>query len=168
MILTILEILLRATILVTAIIALTRANGLRSFSKMSSFDFAITVACGSIIASSVITASENLVFGLSALVALFLVQRLISKGRIASGAFCNMIENAPLLVMKDGEILHDNLHAARMSETDLYGKLREANAYDISSVLAVVLEPTGDISVLHAPCYSDTKISPEILASVQT
>ena len=43
-----------------AILLLTRIGGKRSFSKMSSFDFAITVASGAIIATTVLSKSVSL------------------------------------------------------------------------------------------------------------
>ena len=51
--------------------------------------------------------------------------------------------------MKDGKICEEALSAERVSKSDLIAKLREANALDMSKVKAVVLETTGDISVLH-------------------
>lgn len=44
---------------------------------------------------------------------------------------------------------HEALAATRVAEDDLIAKLREANVLDFSQVRAVVLERTGDISVLH-------------------
>ena len=45
--------------------------------------------------------------------------------------------------------LDDALAASRVTRADVHAKLREANALDLSRVRAVVLETTGDISVLH-------------------
>jgi len=42
------------------------------------------------------------------------------------------------------------LRAVRMTEDDLYAKLREANVTRWDQVRAVVMESTGDVSVLHA------------------
>ena len=52
-----------------------------------------------------------------------------------------------------------------MTESDLWGKLREANALNFSQVLAVVAETTGDVSVLHAT-DSDRDLQPELLKGV--
>ena len=41
------------------------------------------------------------------------------------------------------------MRARRVEEDDLIAKLREANVCDLSDVRAVVLETTGDITVLH-------------------
>ncbi len=45
------NVLFETVVIVGVVIGLTRLNGLRSFSKQSAFDFPITVATGSVIAS---------------------------------------------------------------------------------------------------------------------
>ena len=59
--------------------------------------------------------------------------------------FKKAFTNTPLLLMKGGEILHDNLSKANVSKGDLYGKLREANVISFKEIRAVVFEVTGDI-----------------------
>ncbi|EPR71316.1 hypothetical protein ADICYQ_0394 [Cyclobacterium qasimii M12-11B] len=61
-----------------------------------------------------------------------------------------MVDNTPLLLMDGEKILGHNLRKARVSESDLRSKLREANITQLSQVKAVVFETTGDISVLHS------------------
>lgn len=66
---------------------------------------------------------------------------------------CNIntvVDNTPLLLMSGDQIIYDALKEARVTEDDLYAKLREANVLDFDEVRAVVLEATGDISVLDA------------------
>lgn len=161
----VIHILLRAALAIALIVALTRLNGLRSFSKMSSFDFAITVAMGSILASAVM-AQEAPVFwtSLGALAAVFIVQRIISQVRTSSSAARKALDNAPLLLMRDGKILEGNLRKGRVSHSDLMGKLREANALRLQDVQAVILEDTGDVSVLHG----DTPVDDCLLDGVRT
>lgn len=130
-----------------ALIALVRLNGLRSFSKMSSHDFAITVAIGSVIASTVVAPSPSLGNGVVALVALFVAQRALSSLR--RHVERSPVDNRPLLLMRDGRILDDNLARAQVTHADLMAKLREANVMRMSEVRAVVMEATGDVSVLH-------------------
>ena len=52
--------------------------------------------------------------------------------------------------MEEGKISHENLKKARVTESDLRGKLREANVIQLSEVRAVIFETTGDVSVLHS------------------
>lgn len=132
----------------TAVILFTRLAGKRSFSKMSSFDFAMTVAVGSLIATTVLSSSVSLWDGIIGLAAIYLLQisvALLRRFRIVKKA----VDNSPLLLMEGENILQKNLKKARVSEDDLRSKLREANVLKLSQVRAVVFETTGDISVLH-------------------
>lgn len=131
-----------------AVILFTRLAGKRSFSKMSSFDFAMTVAVGSIIATTVLSASVSLLQGVVGLAIIYILQFLAAILR-RFGWFQEAIDNSPLLLMVGKNILHNNLKKARVTEGDLRSKLREANVLDPSQIRAVVFETTGDISVLH-------------------
>lgn len=147
-----------------AVIGYTRIAGLRSFSKMSSFDFAITVAFGSIIASVAVFPGARLLNGIIALGALYAFQALaaVARRRHSFGAF---IDNAPLLLMAGDEVLHDNLSRARVTEDDIRGKLREANVLNYGQIRAVVFEQTGDISVLHGSDDFDPALLSDVVGA---
>ena len=132
------------------IIAVVRMVGLRSFSKMTAFDFVVTVATGSLLAgASQATTWPAFFQPVIAMAALLGVQLVVARLRIVSDRFETIIQNAPLLLMRDGRILSEALVASRVAEDDLVAKLREANVLEMKDVRAVVLETTGDISVLH-------------------
>lgn len=126
----------------------TRIVGKRSFAKMSSLDFAVTIAIGSVIASTIILKNVSLVQGGFALLLLYFIQWIASKLRRIE-ALKKMLDNTSLLLMDKSEILHHNLKKANVTEDDLKAKLREANVLNLAEVRAVVFESTGDISVLH-------------------
>lgn len=145
---TLLAIVLCALGIYIALIVFTRLAGKRSFSKMSSFDFAMTVAIGSLLASTILSSSVSLTEGITGLAMVYLLQ--ISAALLRRfGWFKNLIDNSPLLLMDGSRILHENLKKARVAEGDLRSKLREANVIRLDQVRAVVFETTGDISVLH-------------------
>jgi uncharacterized membrane protein YcaP (DUF421 family) len=143
-------VVLKAVGVYIALVAFTRLAGLRSFSKMSSYDFAITVSFGSILASTVLAGEPPLLQSIVALAALFTIQYITSMLRTRSGTVASAVDNGPVLIMAGSDILHDNLRAVRMTEDDLYAKLREANVTRWDQIRAVVMESTGDVSVLHA------------------
>ncbi|MEE4212017.1 MAG: YetF domain-containing protein [Parvularcula sp.] len=138
------------------VIGLVRLVGLRSFSKMTSFDFITTVASGSLLAGAA-QASTWTVFGqaIFALTAIFVVQWTIARIRKGSDAFEHAIQNKPILLMRDGVIDDRALERTRVARSDLIAKLREANVLRFSAVRAVVLETTGDIAVLHGDELED-------------
>ncbi|WP_199803350.1 DUF421 domain-containing protein [Erythrobacter rubeus] len=129
---------------------LIRINGLRSLSKMTNFDFVMTIALGSLLAGAA-QASDWSGFSqpMIAMAALILAQAFSARLRKSSDSFEEIAQNEPLMLMRDGEILRDAMTKARVAESDLIAKLREANVMDFSEVRAVVLETTGDVSVLH-------------------
>lgn len=139
------------------VILLVRILGLRSFSKMTNFDFVMTVAMGSLLAGvSQTNTWSGLLQTLTAMASLFAVQFVVSILRKQSRTFDELVQNTPKFLMRDGVILHDVLRETRVAEDDLIAKLREANALDLTKVKAVVLETTGDISVLHGDNVDET------------
>ncbi len=131
-----------------SVIIMTRICGKRSFSKISSFDFAMTVAVGSIIATTVLSSSVSMLQGIAGLVAVYLLQIGAAFAR-RNKTVRNLMDNSPLLLMDGNRVIEDNLRKARVTRGDLRSKLREANVTRLSQVKAVVFETTGDISVLH-------------------
>jgi len=146
-----------------SIIIYTRIFGKRSFSKMSSFDFAMTVAVGSMLATTVLSESVSLPEGMIGLFFIYLLQ-LVAAYLRRWDTFREAIDNSPLLLMDGSEILHENLLKARVTVTDLRSKLREANVIDLEDVKAVVFETTGDIIVIHA--HDERKLNEWLLQDV--
>ncbi|GAA4780094.1 DUF421 domain-containing protein [Stakelama sediminis] len=132
------------------VIIVVRLIGLRTFSKMTAFDFVVTLATGSCLASAATASSWSaFVQAMIAIAALLVAQMGLAFGRKSSKSVHNGLENEPLLLMRDGEFIEKALKISRVSRSDVVAKLREANALQLSRVRAVVLETTGDISVLH-------------------
>ncbi len=144
-------VLLSAVIIYVELVVLTRVAGLRSFSKLSPFDFAITVAIGSVVATVLLTENPPLLQGMVGLAALYALQMGVAVARRRSSSVKGLVDNEPLLIMEEGQVLEENLEKGRMTRDDLRSKLREANVIRLDEVRAVVMEPTGDVSVLHGP-----------------
>ena len=157
--------LVSAVLIYAMVILYTRVFGLRSFSKMSSFDFAMTVAVGTMLASAIVNKSPSVVQSGVALLSLYLLQLIVAILRQKLGWFSSVVDNQPLLIMDGPTILHDNLKKAQLTESDLRAKLREANVINYSQVKAVVFETTGDVSVLHTG--EQGELDTDILRGVQ-
>ena len=147
----------------STLILVVRIAGLRTFAKMTSFDFATTIAIGSILATISIDPKTSIGNGIVALVAIVFFQVIFAIIQRKSNMFRNAMTNTPMLLMRNGEILEDNLAKSNLHRTELIAKLREANVLEFSQVLAVVLESTGDVSVLHASQNSEEHLSKDLL-----
>lgn len=131
------------------LIVLVRLVGLRSFSKMTSVDFAMTVAVGSVIASTVLTTTPSLPQAAVGLASLFGIQYVVALLRRRTDVAEDVFDNEPVVIMTPEGMRRDVMREERVTEDDVWAKLREANVIHPRQVRAVVLETTGDISVLH-------------------
>ena len=109
------------------LILYTRLVGLRSFSKMSGFDFAITIAIGSILASVTLWQKPTLLDGAVALGVLFGLQFVVGTLRERLPSAARLVDNRPLLLMDGPEVLPDNLQRANMTEADLRTRVRRSS-----------------------------------------
>ncbi|WP_431136831.1 DUF421 domain-containing protein [Psychroserpens mesophilus] len=163
------EILIKVVATVVAIfsiiIFITRISGLRTFAKMSSFDFASTIAVGSILATIVLNPDQSILKGAIALAGIIFFQSIFSFLKRKWDWFNELFTNKPMMLMEDGRFLMNNLRKTNVDPKDVYAKLREANVKDKSEVFAVILESTGDISVIHESKY--VGLSDDILTGVQ-
>lgn len=138
------------------VVAIVRVVGLRAFSKMTAFDFIVTLATGSLLATAASSSSwTSYLQAVTAIVVLLGAQFVLAWTRKRSDAVEHGLENEPLLLMRDGEFIDEAMRLSRVSRSDVIAKLREANALRMSQVRAVVLETTGDISVLHGDGYDE-------------
>ena len=106
------------------IIAITRIFGLRTFAKMSSFDFASTIAVGSVLASVILNSDYSLLKGAVVLVAIIGFQTLFSFLVRKVDVFKELFTNKPQIIMWNGKILHDKLKKCNVGQDDLIKILR--------------------------------------------
>ena len=146
-------------------IALARVFGLRSFAKFTSYDFAVTVAIGSIMAS-VLTSGTSVIHGTFAMFGLLALKLLMSFIHRQWPQTDKVMSNKPILLMKGTTFLTKNMDNANVQREQIIAKLREANVLNFNQVKAVILESTGDISVLHTS-DTDDRFDPALLEGVE-
>ncbi len=147
-------------------ILITRIAGLQTFAKFNSIDFASTITIGSILAAIILNEGQSLLKGAVSLGLVVAFQFFFSYYLRKSKIFQNLFVNRPVLLMENGHILYENLADTNMREEVLIAKLREANVIQLSEVKAVVLESTGDISVLHGS--ADKELDDILLEGVKS
>ena len=150
------------------LICCARISGVRSFAEMSTFDIAVSVAVGSLIATTVATSSPPLAQGAAALVVLYVLQLGVSHVRARRRIAERTVDNRPILLMGEGGVLRRrNMAIARVTEDDLRTHLRAANVSDPAEVRAVIMEGTGTIHVLHGEHPRLAESRPWILDNVR-
>lgn len=145
---TIITIILATVLIYIALIAISRITGLRSFSKMSGFDFVVTIAIGSMIANTIVARNPPFLIAIIAFITLFALQMITARFRYKPTDIGRYIDNKPLLLMDGAQIIEKNMNKSSISRDELYAKLRERGVTQLTQIKAAVLETTGEVSVL--------------------
>lgn len=133
------------------VILLVRVVGTRTLSKMTAFDFLVTLASASLLATAAVSTKwSQFAQAVTAITTLISAQWALAALRRRSEAVKHFIENEPLLLVRDGHFLDKAMHKARVSRGDIFAKLRGADIAGLAKVSAIVLETTGDISIVTA------------------
>lgn len=132
----------------TALVILLRISGKRTLADMNAFDFVVTVALGSILATMVLSASVTLAEGLAALVVLVALQALVAALAARSETVRHAVKAEPTLLVSNGKLLPEAIHSVRLSEAEVFAAIRADGEADLADIAAVVLETNGDISVI--------------------
>ena len=117
-------------------------------------------------ASSILNKNPPLVQSAVGIAAVYALQFALGTARRRWAWVQRAVDNEPLLLMDGPEMLPENMRKGRVTEDDLWGKLREANVLNTNQVRAVVMETTGDITVLHGD-PGGTALQPRLLTGVR-
>lgn len=144
----ILRILIVGVFAYAALIVFLRVSGKRTLSKWNAFDFIVTIALGSTLASVVMSKDIALVEGVFALLLLIGLQFLITSLSVRFDRLKKLIKAEPTLLLDRGEFLHTAMKRERVTESEIRTAIRAAGSASIEEIEAVVLETDGSLSVV--------------------
>ena len=130
------------------IIILLRVSGKRTLSKMNAFDFIVTVALGSSLASVAISRTIPLLDGLLVFALFIFLQFLLTWFSVRVKAIKKIITNEPVLLLYQGQMLQDVMKRERVTEAEINVVARENGSTDLADIHTIVLETTGTMSVV--------------------
>lgn len=133
----------------TSLIILLRVTGKRTLSKMNAFDFVVTVALGSTLATILLNKDVTLAQGVLALALLIGLQFVITWSSVRIRWVRRLVTGEPSLLLYRGEFLRDALHRARVTEDEIRAAVRTAGLASLGDAEAVVLETDGSFSVVQ-------------------
>ncbi|HEX6207873.1 MAG TPA: YetF domain-containing protein [Actinomycetota bacterium] len=128
-----------------------RIAGRRTVSQMSAFDFLVTVAIGTIVANTALVQRPSLLEGLVALVTLLLVQIGIALGRRKWAGLRRLVDLPPIVLVRDGRTAERGMRVPHLTRDDMLERLRREGVYGLDEVALLVLEPTGEVTIVTDP-----------------
>ena len=145
----VLRVMIIAPAAYAALVLILRVSGKRTLSKLNAFDFVITIAIGSTLASIITSKSLALVEGLVALGLLVAMQFLVTALSVRFEGFNRVIKAEPALVLRDGRMLPRAMRRARLTEGEIEAAARAAGVARADQLEAVFLETDGSLTALR-------------------
>jgi uncharacterized membrane protein YcaP (DUF421 family) len=144
--------LLRTTVL-TALAYLFAVSALRLFGKrtlasFNVFDLVVSIALGSVLASTALDSRISLAQGVLAFVLFAALQFAIEWLAVRSRRVRKAAHNRPTLIAFRGRMLEEVMHRERVARGEVLAALRHEGLPSLASARAVVLEADGSISVV--------------------
>lgn len=142
------------------LVVVLRVSGKRTLSQMNAFDFVVTVALGSTLATILLSSDVSWTEGAVALALLAGLQLLVALLSTRWGAVRRAVTAQPVVLVADGLVQHDAVRANRITESQIAQAVRSGGFGDVTLVAAVVLEPNGTLSVIGAESRGDGSALP--------
>ena len=130
------------------LILLLRISGKRTLSKMNAFDFIVTVALGSTLATMLLSKDIALAQGMVAFAVLILLQFLITWTSVRAKWVRTLVTGEPSLLLHKGEPLPKALLQTRITKEELGSAIRSAGLSSFHDAESVILETDGSFSVI--------------------
>lgn len=143
------------------VVAFSRIFGQRQFSTSSTYDLAFIFALGSLI-GRVILVRVSLAAAVLGLLTMFVLHAGTGWLHHNVPVIHRIMQNRPVLLLLDGEVLDDQLAAAHTSHLELYEAIRLNGFGSRSLVRAAVLERNGEISVVAGDDDLDLELFAEV------
>lgn len=140
-----------------AIIFIIRVSGKRTLAQMKAFDFIVTVALGASLATVALNKQVPLAEGIVAFLIFILLQFLVTWTSVRIPQIRNFVTADPSLLLYKGELLRSVMKKERIAQEDLLQKIRDQGYSGYESLDAVILETTGDVTIIQDIHEEDTR-----------
>ena len=131
-----------------ALVALLRVSGKRTLAKMNAFDFVVTVALGSTLATILLSKDVALAEGVTALAVLIALQYIVAWLSVRSGVVRKLVRSEPRLLVRRGQLLDRALTEERVSRDEVLAAIRSEGYSEVERIDALILETDGSFSVV--------------------
>ncbi|MBE0444589.1 DUF421 domain-containing protein [Psychrobacter sp. FME5] len=145
------RIVLTTVMVYLSVVLVTKASGKRSTSQLNNFDWIVTVMIGSLGASTILLKDIPFIEGISSILALYLLQFLVTKYASVSPQFSSFILSEPRIVFYQGQFLPDTMRAERLTRQEIECAMRSEGVNSFDDVEAIVFESDAKLTIIPKP-----------------
>ena len=137
------------TLLIYLFVAVAvRLMGKRQVADMQTTELVTTLIISEVASLPMQNINQPLLSGFVPILLLVAIEILVSILMMKSKKIRGAVVGHPVVVIKDGTILKEQLKSLRISYEDLYSLLRQQEAFDIGNIRYAIVEPNGSLSVM--------------------
>jgi len=152
-----LEVVMRSVIMFVIILVTLRASGKRGMKQLSIFELVLIIGLGSAAGDPMFYEDVGILPALTVFLVIILLYVGITRLTDRFSWFERIMEGQPVYVIQGGKILLDGLNRTGLSREELFAALRLANVEHLGQVKTVLIETSGDVSILFFP---DEQVNP--------
>lgn len=142
------DIVLRATVMFVVLYGLLRLLGKRELGQMTPFELILIVVMGDLIQQGVTHNDFSLTGAVLAIGTFAFWGLMMSWLTYLSPRAEKWLEGEPRVIIRDGELLADNLRRDRMTRAEVEAEMRLAGIGSMKDVAWAILERQGKISFI--------------------
>lgn len=144
------------------LILVLRISGKRTLAQLNAFDFIVTVALGSTLATVLLSSSVAWAEGALALALLAALQLVAAWAAQRVAWIRRGLTSRPTVLCRDGTLLYEAMAAERVTEQSLHQAVRSAGVGGMELVAAVILETNGTVSVISVDQLGSASAMPQL------
>ena len=142
------DIVMRATVMFFILFLLIRLLGKRELGQMTPFELVVLVVLGDLIQQGVTHNDFSLTGATLAISTFAFWALLLSWTTYLFPRAKDLLEGTPRVVVRNGEIVNENLRRDRLTRDEILSEMRLAGIGRISDVAWAILEPQGKMSFI--------------------
>lgn len=143
-----LSFVLKAAVMYFIALVMIRFLGKRALGELGPFDFVVMTGVGHTVVSVALDKSIPFWEGMVILATLAALEYMMGYLALKNQALSNLITGRPVVLIKNGRIIKDNLKKEKFNVDDLMQELRKQGIRDLDEVDMGILESCGGFSVL--------------------
>lgn len=139
----------RALVTYAFLLLVFRISGKRSLAEITTFDAVLLLIISEAIQQALIDGDESMTNAFLIVSTLLALNVLISVITTRSRKVDKLINDAPLVIVEDGQLFRDRMTKSRVTEDDVLERARELQGVErIDQIKYAVLERSGGITVV--------------------
>ena len=141
--------ILRVVAMYFFLLIVFRLSGKRTLGEANTFDFLLLLVISETTQQAMVDDDHSMTHAFLLILTFVLMNVGFSLWKQRSEKFEKLIDDVPLLIMADGQMLHERMNKVRVDESDILEIARKERGLErLDQIKYAVLERNGDISVI--------------------